>query len=143
MKFKAFFSTFLLSYIFWILFLAQDFNIFKLGYEELITGLVVAVVVGAFCSQFFIKKDGFWLFKKLRFVNLLIFIPIYIIELIKANWDVAKKALSFKKIEVNPSIVKIQTNLSSDWGLAMLSNCITLTPGTITMDIYEDRKSVV
>ena len=76
MKFKAFFSTFLLSYIFWILFLAQDFNIFKLGYEELITGLVVAVVVGAFCSQFFIKKDGFWLFKKLRFVNLLIFIPI-------------------------------------------------------------------
>ena len=45
MKFKAFFSTFLLSYIFWILFLAQDFNIFKLGYEELITGLVVAVIV--------------------------------------------------------------------------------------------------
>ena len=91
MKFKAFFSTFLLSYIFWILFLAQDFNIFKLGYEELITGLVVAVVVGVFCSQFFVKKDGFWLFKKFRLVNLLIFIPIYSIELIKANWDVAKK----------------------------------------------------
>ena len=139
MKFKAFFSTFLLSYIFWILFLAQDFNIFKLGYEELITGLVVAVVVGVFCSQFFVKKDGFWLFKKFRLVNLLIFIPIYSIELIKANWDVAKKALSFKKIEVNPSIVKIQTNLSSDWGLSMLSNCITLTPGTITMDIYEEK----
>ena len=51
----------------------------------------------------------------------------------------AKKALSFKKIEVNPAIVKIQTNLSSDWGLSMLSNCITLTPGTITMDIYEEK----
>lgn len=50
-----------------------------------------------------------------------------------------KKALSFKKIEVNPAIVKIQTNLSSDWGLSMLSNCITLTPGTITMDIYEEK----
>ena len=64
MKFKAFFSTFLLSYIFWILFLAQDFNIFKLGYEELITGLVVAVVVGAFCSQFILlsllKLIGMW-----------------------------------------------------------------------------------
>ena len=105
MKFKAFFSTFLLSYIFWILFLAQDFNILKLGYEELTTGLVVAVVVGALCSQFFIKKDGFWLFKKLRFANILIFIPIYIIELVKANWGVARKVLSFKKIKVNPSIV--------------------------------------
>lgn len=139
MKFKAFFSTFLLSYIFWILFLAQDFNIFKLGYEELVTGVVVSAVIAAFCSQFFVKKDGFWLFKRFRFVHILVFIPVYILELSKANWEVAKKALSFKQIKVNPSIVKIPTNLSSDWGLAMLANCITLTPGTITMDIYEEK----
>ena len=87
MKFKAFFSTFLLSYIFWILFLAQDFNIFKLGYEELITGLVVAVVVGVFCSQFFVKKDGFWLFKKFRLVNLLIFIFFFIYIHSYCSWS--------------------------------------------------------
>ena len=65
MKFKAFFSTFLLSYIFWILFLAQDFNIFKLGYEELITGVVVAVVVGAFIVSFLSRKMDFGCLKNL------------------------------------------------------------------------------
>ena len=39
---------------------------------------------------------------------------------------------------MNPGIVKITTDINSDYGLAMLANCITLTPGTITMDIYEE-----
>lgn len=138
MKLKSFLATFLLTYIFWLLFLMQDFNILNLGMQELITGIVVAVVVSIFCKSFFVQEDGFWIFKKFRIVNLLVFIPVYLYELIKANWDVAKKALSLK-IKIKPAIVKIQTNLKSDWGLAMLSNSITLTPGTITMDIYEEN----
>lgn len=136
-KWKSFIAAFILSYIFWVLFLMQDFNILKLGAQELIAGLLVALVVAVTTSRFFVKEDGFWLFKKFRIFNLIIFIPIYIWELIKANWQVAKTALS-KDIKIDPAIVKIDTDLKSDWGLAMLSNCITLTPGTITMDIYEE-----
>ena len=52
-KGTAFISTFILSYLFWILFLMQDFNIFKLGHQELIVGAIVAIVVSCFTSSFF------------------------------------------------------------------------------------------
>lgn len=137
-RWTAFLGTFILSYLFWVLFLMQDFNIFKLGAQELIVGAVVAVIVSCSTSTFFVKEDGLWIFEKLRIINLIIFIPVYIWELIKANFSVAVKSLS-PKLNVNPGIVKIETDLNSDYGLAMLSNCITLTPGTITMDIYEEN----
>ena len=136
-KWTAFLGTLILSYLFWILFLMQDFNILKLGVQELVVGAIVAIVVSYFSSLFFAREDGLWLFKRFRFINLIIFIPVYIWELIKANFSVAIKSLS-PKLDINPGIVKITTDLNSDYGLAMLSNCITLTPGTITMDIYED-----
>lgn len=136
-KWTAFLGTLILSYLFWILFLMQDFNILKLGVQELVVGAIVAIGVSYFSSSFFAREDGLWLFKRFRFINLIIFIPVYIWELIKANFSVAIKSLS-PKLDINPGIVKITTDLNSDYGLAMLSNCITLTPGTITMDIYED-----
>jgi multicomponent Na+:H+ antiporter subunit E len=39
--------------------------------------------------------------------------------------------------DVNPGIVKVPVNLKGDYAQAMLANSITLTPGTITMDIAE------
>lgn len=137
-KWTSILSTFILCYLFWILLLMQDFNIFKLGIQELSVGIVVSVIVSFFTNKYLIKEDGLWLFKKNRILNLIIFIPIYTWEVIKANWDVAKRALS-PKIKIEPAIVKIETDINSDWGLSMLANCITLTPGTITMDIFEEE----
>lgn len=136
-RLTAFIGTFILSYLFWILFLMQDFNILRLGFQELIVGAVVAIIVALISSKFFAREDGLWIFKRLRFLNLIIFIPVYIWELLKSNFTVAIKALS-PRINVNPGIVKITTELKSDYALAMLANCITLTPGTITMNIYEE-----
>lgn len=137
-RWTTFLGTFILSFLFWILFLMQDFNILKLGAQEIVVGAIVAIIVSLFSSQYFAREDGMLLFKKFRIINLIVFIPIYLWELIKANFSVAIKSLS-PNIDINPGIVKITTDLNSDYGLAMLSNCITLTPGTITMDIYEDE----
>ena len=60
---------------------------------------------------------------------------IFMWELIKANVDVALRAFGIKKI--NPGIVKVETELKSEYAQSMLANSITLTPGTITMDIAE------
>ena len=65
-KWTAFLGTFILSYLFWILFLMQDFNILKLGTQELVVGLIVATIVAYFSSSFFAREDGFWIFKKFR-----------------------------------------------------------------------------
>ena len=40
---------------------------------------------------------------------------------------------------INPGIVKVPTAMKSDYGLAAVSNSITLTPGTITMETAEDE----
>jgi len=39
---------------------------------------------------------------------------------------------------IHPGIVKIKTNLSSDSGITALANSITLTPGTLTVDVGEE-----
>ena len=60
-----------------------------------------------------------------------------LVELVKANVDVAKRCFTGCK-NVNPGIVKVPVNLKSMYGQAALANAITLTPGTITMEITEE-----
>ncbi len=38
-------------------------------------------------------------------------------------------------MDINPGIVKIKTDLNSDTGITVLANSITLTPGTLTLDV--------
>ncbi|MBN2789286.1 MAG: Na+/H+ antiporter subunit E [Candidatus Delongbacteria bacterium] len=59
------------------------------------------------------------------------------IEIIKANFDVARRVVS-PKIPINPGIVTVKTKLKSAMGRMILANSITLTPGTLTVDIDED-----
>jgi multicomponent Na+:H+ antiporter subunit E len=40
---------------------------------------------------------------------------------------------------INPGIVKVKTSLQSDIGLTLLANSITLTPGTLSVDIDKDN----
>ena len=59
-------------------------------------------------------------------------------ELIKAHCHMAKRVLGGCR-KVDPGIVKIPVDLKSDYGKAALANSITLTPGTITMEIAEEE----
>jgi multicomponent Na+:H+ antiporter subunit E len=42
-------------------------------------------------------------------------------------------------LPIKPGIVKIKTKLKKDSAITVLCNSITLTPGTLTMDVNEDR----
>lgn len=136
----AFISTAIVCYIFWLLITGQIPSVFTGGAqaEILIAGAIVSVIVAAFSARFFIHGDAFYLFQPGRLLRLLAYcFGIFPKELIKANWDVARRALS-PKLPVDPGIVKIPTELTSEYGLSMLGNSITLTPGTITMDIADE-----
>jgi multicomponent Na+:H+ antiporter subunit E len=52
-----------------------------------------------------------------------------------ANWDVAKRVITG---EINPGIVKFDPRLKTAGGRMMLANSITLTPGTLTVDVDDD-----
>lgn len=131
-KASAVISTFILCYLLWILF-TMSFTA-----QELITGAIVSLLVALFTARFFIHEDAFHLFRPQYFGNLILYMFVFAKELIKANIDVAKRALN-PKLPIKPGIVKVPTDMKSEYGLAMLANSITLTPGTITLDIAEEN----
>ena len=58
----------------------------------------------------------------------------FLFALIKANIDVALRIITGR---VKPGIVKISTGITSGLGQTVLADSITLTPGTMTVDIDE------
>ena len=62
-------------------------------------------------------------------------------ELLLANAAVARSVLS-PASSLSPGIVAVPLDLASDAGIATLANLITLTPGTLSIDVSEDRRTL-
>ena len=64
---------------------------------------------------------------------------VFIKELVKANIAVLRVVIS-RRPYVRSGVIAVPTELTSDLALTMLANMITLTPGTLTLDISADRR---
>ncbi len=62
------------------------------------------------------------------------YLPVFTWQLILSNIDVARRVLS-PHIPLNPGFVKIKTELKGDFAKLALANSITLTPGTLSVDV--------
>jgi len=69
------------------------------------------------------------------------FLGFGLVEIVKANIAVTKAVLS-PTLKLRPGIVAIPLDLKSDAGITTLANLITLTPGTVTLDVSSDRKTL-
>ena len=67
------------------------------------------------------------------------FVGFFIKELFIANLRVAYSVLA-PASQMRPSIVAIPLDIESDAEITMLANLITLTPGTLSLDVSSDRK---
>ena len=130
-KLPAVITTFCLCFVFWLL-LTWSFTA-----QEMIAGAVVSLAVALFSYDFFIHEDALWLLKPAKLGALFAYIGTFFAELVKANVDVAKRCFGGCK-DINPGIVKVPVDLPDGYAEAMLANSITLTPGTITLDIAEE-----
>jgi multicomponent Na+:H+ antiporter subunit E len=105
--------------------------------QHLIVGVLVAIFVSYLTGDMFVKRPH--LFKHAsRYFWFLYYVPIFIWECTKANIDVAIR-VSHPRLPINPGIVKVKTSLKSDTGLTFLANSITLTPGTLSVDIDQEN----
>ena len=59
-------------------------------------------------------------------------------QIVLANWHVLKLALFKKKEELDPHVIRFKTCLQSEFARYVFANSITLTPGTVTIDIEKD-----
>jgi len=139
-SFSAILSTAIVCYFFWLLITGQVVSVFTGEADVMIlaAGAVVSLGTALFSARFFIHKRAFHLWHPVRLLKVLWYAAaVFPWELIKANVDVARRALS-PKLPVNPGIVKVPVKVESEYGRFMLANSITLTPGTITMDAAEE-----
>ena len=64
--------------------------------------------------------------------------PWLLLEIIKSNLDVARAILS-KDLKIQPQLVRVKASQKTDMGRVIYANSITLTPGTITLDVRGDE----
>ena len=60
------------------------------------------------------------------------------VEIVKANLAVVKAVLS-PNLTVSPTMTRIPTPQKTDIGRVMFANSITLTPGTVSVDVQDDH----
>lgn len=60
------------------------------------------------------------------------------VEIVKANWAVIK-ACTRAELDIDPALIKIKTSCQSDLAKVTFANSITLTPGTVTINVDGDK----
>ena len=122
----------LLFFLVWIIFNG------RLTMEIALFGIAVAGAVFAFVCRFM----EYSLKKELRFYRLMPAFVQYLYYLIKeivfSNITVSRMILT-RKEEMEPVIVHVRTSLKSEIARVILANSITLTPGTITVSLTDDK----
>lgn len=127
---RRYLTLFILTFIFWLL-LTFNFTL-----PNLIAGAVAALITSLlFAKHHF--RDGAKFLQPVRYFWFLVYLVIIIWECIKANFDVAYRVLH-PAMPIKPGIVKVPLTLKSDFARTMLANSITMTPGTIAVDIIGD-----
>lgn len=126
----GFLITFAVMFLFWVI-LSGVFGAF-----HLIGGLISSALVAFLSHDLLVKeKSGHLLTKAWR---LLCYIPWELWQIVLANLDVAYRVLH-PKMPIDPRIVEFETPLRGDWSLTTLANSITLTPGTITIQVEPEK----
>ena len=125
-----FFTTFIV--LFAVYLLLAGFMV-----DELIVGALVALIVTIIITKYVNYQVDYKLPYRL-IVFVFVYIPLFIWKLVLANIDVARRVLS-PKIPLNPGFVKVPTDLEGDFAKLTLANSITLTPGTLSIDVENEH----
>jgi len=113
------------------MFLSHSYNpsSFIVGY--LLGILILLGFRKFFNSRFYMLRV--WAVIKLFFL--------FIKELIMANISVLKVIIK-PKLDMKPGIFALKTDLKQQWEITLLANLITLTPGTLVIDVSDDNSTL-
>ena len=96
-------------------------------------GLFFSVLVATLLSELY-PEHPHAVFDLRRWFWGALYLPYFFYYCIKANMDVAYRVLHVD-LPIRPGIVRVPTTLTSDWSKTFLAASITLTPGTLVVDI--------
>ncbi len=104
--------------------------------HELIIGGLVTMVI-SFLSIRLFTCCGLSLLSPVKIFWMIYYFGVFLKALIMANLDVARRVIS-PSLPINPGIVKFKTKLTTNYSKMVLANSITLTPGTLSIDVIGD-----
>ena len=120
-------SCFIMAFVLWmLLYWSLDWSVILVGAAF---ALLVTVTVGPRFPLGIAKA-----FNPMRWFYAAVYIPYFLFYFIVAGVDSAIRSIH-PDIPVRPGIVKVRTNLKSEFARAFLANSITLAPGTLAIDI--------
>jgi multicomponent Na+:H+ antiporter subunit E len=126
--------------------------------KQLLMNLLLALIWVSLTGKFSVVNFGFglvlsflllWIstrdeeerkyFSKLpKFISFFFY---FLYELVKANLEVAYDVIT-PKFYMKPGIISVPLDAKTDLEITLLANLITLTPGTLSLDVSEDRKNL-
>ena len=122
---------YIILFLFWVI-LNGKFNL-----EIAIFGLVISAVLYWFICKF-MNYSIEWEKQVLKaFRGIVSYIIFLAVEILKANLAVVNVILKFDS-EPEPMMAEFTTDLKTTTGRVLLANSITLTPGTITVELEDD-----
>ncbi len=108
----------------------------SLAWEEVALGAFVSLMITLLFGSRFTIYSGIK-FSFMAPLYVLLYLVHFFKELIKANFELAMRVLT-PSLPIRPEMVEIKTTLESPLGRMLLANSITLTPGTLSVDVTGD-----
>lgn len=112
----------------WVLFKDQDTFQFTTFFEGYFVGIVVIFLMYRFFGKRFYLRRVYAIIKLVLIFNS---------ELFQSGYLVLKTVLS-PKLDLKPGIFKYETVLEGEWEVPLISLLLTLTPGSVVMEVAEE-----
>jgi multicomponent Na+:H+ antiporter subunit E len=120
--------------VFWIFAAALWMLLFWSANPAVIAGGCLAGLVVSLAMRPLLPENLGRLLDVRRWFWAALFVPYFLYYVVRANLDIMLRVLN-PDLPIRPGIVKLRTNLQSPMARMFLANSISLTPGTLTIDL--------
>lgn len=125
---KSFLVVFSVLFIFWLL-LSTIFDM-----PHVILGIICSAFLAYFYGDLLASRGARVLLGAKVLIKFIAYGFWLVVQIFLANIDVARRVLD-PKLPISPRIIKYESKLSGDIARTAMANSITLTPGTLTVDV--------
>jgi multicomponent Na+:H+ antiporter subunit E len=133
MKLKNAILPILMAFVIYIIFSGS------VSVYDIITGIIISVVAGVLFSEILVTNVSKSL-NPVRLAHLIKYAFYYFfVAEVQAHKDVIKRILD-PKMPINPGIVRVPYEVSGDYAVVGVANSIINTPGTVVIDLDEEKK---
>ena len=122
----------LLLFAFWLI-LSPSISL-----QSVVIGIIVSICVVLYSQDVVFSEEEITIYSLGKLKIFIVYMYRLLVEIIKANIDVAKVVLS-PSLPISPSFIKVHAVFENDVNKVIYANSVSLTPGTITVDVRGDE----